>query len=76
MVRSVLLTIVVTVGGLEELGHVEEDGQAEDRKKVLEHPLPQSSSVVHGLAVVDRIVDSHVSGNQGLGRICSRMYCR
>ena len=58
--KACLSVLTVVVGGLEKLGDVEDDGEAEDREEVLEHPLTQGSTVVHRLAVVDRVVDGHV----------------
>jgi hypothetical protein len=48
------------VGGLEELGDVEDEGGNQDRKNVLDQTMLESGSVVNGLLVVQRVVDCDV----------------
>ena len=46
--------------GLEELGHVKEHREEDDRHQVLEEALPDALGVVHGLVVVQGVVNRDV----------------
>ena len=49
--------------GLEELGHVDDDGEQDDRHEKLEQTLPNSLGIIHGLIVIQRPMYRDISKN-------------
>ena len=51
----------VFIGGLKKLWQIEEDGGHEDRQKVLDQSFFNCSGIVHGLIVIDWIMNGNIS---------------